>query len=477
MNDVGTGKTAASLAGLRLLDIACGENGSVEPFPVMVVAPKSMLRTWEREIRKSFPDAWGPEKRTISIVDGTPAKVRKALEPGFDFYIIGWELIRRYSRHAPYGSQAIAAGCNVDKEINALSISTLIGDEIHRITNPTSQRSMAFKFMAHQSNFRIGLSGTGIEEGAIDLWHIFHCLFPHEYSTKTSYIDRYLIEEYDEWGNRIIAGLDPSREDEFRKNFETRTRRMLIDIIPGLPEVIRNVRWVDLPPKHRKAYNSMRTTLIAEVEGGTLTAPNQLVKASRLVGLANSLGEVTIELDGTETFTMTDDSPKLDALMEDITNGDYEGHQAVVFSDSKQLLNLLATRLDSAKPAMSYSMITGDVTGEARQESMDAFQAGFKQFCLLTRAGGEGITLTAADTLIWLVHPWSFRTDTQAAARCRRIGSQIHKHIYHVDYLVKDTIDEQVVVRLNSKGEAAEEVFQDGELLAMLRDDDPDDEA
>lgn len=467
MNEVGVGKTAASLAGLRLLDIASETHGSTSPFPVLVVAPKSMLRTWEREIRKSFPDAWGEEKRTISIVDGTPAKVRKALEPGFDFYIIGWELLRRYSRIAPYGSEPIPAGANADKELNELGLSTIIGDEIHRISTPNSQRSRAFKYLAHRVNYRIGLTGTPMQEGAVDLWHILHCICPSEYQTKGSFIDRYLIEEWGEWGERIIAGLKPTREEEFRKNFEAVTRRMTTDILPNLPPVVETIRWVDLPPKHRKAYNSMRNNLIAEIEGGTLTAQNQLVKAGRLVQLANSYGELTVNDDGTESFTMTDQSPKLDALMEDISNGDYEGHQVVIFSESKQLLRFLAERLE--KNNLDFVEITGDVTGEARQQAMDDFQAGKVQFCLLTRAGGEGITLTAADTMVRLVRPWSFRIDVQAAARIRRIGSEKHEHINYIDYLVQDTIDEEIVVRLNAKGEAAEEVLRDGELLAMLK--------
>lgn len=470
MNEVGVGKTLASLSGLRLLDLASADAPEPpNPFPVLIVAPKSMLRTWEREIRKAFPDAWGEGQRSISIVDGTPAKVRKALEPGFDFYIAGWELLRRYSRLAPYGSTPMPEGANVDKELNALGFSTIIGDEIHRVSTPDSQRSRAFKYLTHRVNYRIGLTGTPIQEGGIDLWHILHCISPHEYATKTSYISRYLLEEWGEWGERIIGGLNPSRDEEFRKNFDAVTRRMTTDILPNLPPVIESVRWVTLPPKHRKAYESMRNNLIAEIDGGTLTAQNQLVKAGRLVQLANSFGELTIHDDGTETFAMTDESPKLDALMEDISNGDYEGHSVVVFSDSKQLLNFLGDRLE--KNNKSFVEITGDVTGDARQGAMDAFQEGEAQFCLLTRAGGEGITLTAADVMVRLVRPWSYRVDVQAAARIRRIGSEIHEHISYIDYIVENTMDEEIIVRLNRKGEAAEEVLRDRELLDMLRSD------
>lgn len=469
MNDVGTGKTASALTALRLREIYDEEDGPEGPFPALIVAPKSMLRTWEREIRKAFPEAWGPDQRSVSIVDGTPATVRKALEPGFDFYIIGWELLRRYSRIAAYGSTPIPAGANVEKELNALGISTIVGDEIHRITDPTSQRSRAFKYLAHHANYRIGLTGTPIQEGAIDPWHLLHCIFPAEYPTKTSYVSRYLIEEFGEWGERIIGGINPTREEEFRKNFEAVTRRMTTDIIPGLPPVIPSTRWVVLPPKHRKAYNQMKNNLIAEIEGGTLTAANQLVKAGRLVQLANSYGSLTVDPEtGAERFTMTDESPKLDAFMDDIENGDYDGHQVVVYSESKQLLRFLAGRMDK-RFHDAYVSITGDVTGDDRQRAMDIFQAGGAQFCLLTKAGGEGITLTAADTLVRLVRPWSYRTDVQVAARVRRIGSQIHEVINHIDYLVEDTIDVEIVLRLYTKGIAAEDVLRDGELLEMLR--------
>jgi SNF2 family DNA or RNA helicase len=476
-NDVGTGKTAASLAGLRLLEIAYSRGEMENPFPVLITAPKSMLRTWAREIRKAFPEAWSEDKRTISIVDGTPATVRKALEPGFDFYIIGWSKLRTYSRIAPYGSEPIPAGGNIDKELNGLGIVTLIGDEVHRAMKPTAQWSRAFKHLAYNTTYHIGLTGTPIQEGGVDLWHIMHCTLPDEYGNKGSYIKRYMLEEFDEYGVRHVTGLNPTREDEFRANFETVNRRMTKAILP-LPPITESVRWVSLPPKHRKAYNSMKNTLIAQIEGGTLTAANQLVKAGRLVQLANSYGELTVgpEVDEygqpVETFTMTDDSPKLDAFMEDVDMGDFDGHQVVVFSASKQLLNFLAGRFDTLKTPRSYVIITGDVTGEDRQKAMDAFQAGEAQFCLLTHAGGEGITLTAADTMVRLIRPWSFITDTQVAGRVLRIGSEIHDVINYIDYLVEDTIDPEIVVRLNQKGRDAEEVLQDGELLAMLQRND-----
>jgi hypothetical protein len=79
--------------------------------------------------------------------------------------------------------------------------------------------------------------------------------------------------------------------------------------------------------------------------------------------------------------------------------------------------------------------------------------------------------------MVRLIRPWSYRKDIQVAGRNLRVGSEIHEHINYIDYLVEDTIDEEIPVRLNTKGEAAEEVLRDGELEAMLRDDEPDDQA
>ncbi len=466
MSEMGVGKTASALAGLRLLEIASGEGSTPDPFPILVVAPKSMLRTWEREIRKSFPDAWKAEHRSISIVDGTPAKVRKALEPGHDIYIVGWELLRRYSRLAPYGSTPTPEGANVEKELNALQFSTIIGDECHRVTDGSTQRSRAFKYLCHRARYRIGLTGSPIGEGAVDLWHLLHTIAPHEYPAKGAYVARWLSEEWGEWGERIIGGLRPDREDEFRANFETLTRRMTTDILPGLPPVVESIRWVTLPPKHRKAYESMKNNLIAEIEGGVLTAQNMLVRTGRLVQLANSLGELTVEEDGTSTYTMTDESPKLDAFVADIVDGDFDGHSVVVFSSSKQLLKFLAERLE--KINKKYVMVTGDVTGADRQVAVDLFQSGGAQFCLITQAGGEGITLTRADTMVRLVRHWSYRIDTQVAARIRRIGSESHARINYIDYAVEDSIEQNILLALHQKQEAAELVLQDQRFILSL---------
>lgn len=454
MNGTGTGKTRSALAGLRMI---ADEGGEV--FPAMIAAPLSMLRTWEDEIEAFFPDA------SISVVTGTPAKVKKALEPGADFYIICWDSLRRYSRLAPYASVKLADGENEDKEIQALGLQTFIGDEIHRAKNPESKRTRAAWRIAHGCRYVIGLTGTPMQDTPEDLYGVLHLIAPEEYPTKTGFMERYVDYEWNIWGGRDVDGIKPDREDEWIANFDTRTRRMTKEmVLDFLPPKIETVRWVELPTKHRKAYEQLEDTYMVQLEESTMTVDNQLVLAGRLLQLANAMGE--INEDGEYVMT-ADKSPKVDAFMDDYINGDYDNESIVVFSDSRQLLTLVEAALIKAK--VEFVAIHGGVTGDERKLAMDTFQGGHVPVCLLTRAGGEGITLTEASTMVRLFRPWSLTVHEQVEDRVHRIGSEQHEVIRYVDYLVEDTIELGQLTRLAEKKARSKEVLRDDELLEMLR--------
>jgi SNF2 family DNA or RNA helicase len=453
MNETGSGKSRSSLAGLSLIDASLGG-----VFPLAIVAPKSMLITWKREIEGFFPD------KDVRIAAGTPTKVKAALEPGADVYIVGWDTIRKYSRLASYGSIALSAEEKRSKEMQELGLKSVIFDECHRASNPKSQRTRAAWAVAEGADHRIGLTGTPIQDTPEDLYGVLHLLFPDEYPTKTAYVDRYLQIDWNEWGGREVKGLHPVRAPEFLTNLDTISRRLTkAMVMPFLPEKIYEMRWVTLPPKLRKAYNEMKDTLIAELETGTVVAGSTLERAGRLIQLANAPGYME-----DTRFIMEAPSPKVDAFMDDVLSGDFDGQQVVVFSDSRELIKVLSEEMTKKK--IEYVMITGDVTGEDRQVAMDTFQEGKVDFCLLTRAGGEGITLTAASTMVRLMRPWSFTVHKQVEDRVHRIGSERHDHITYIDYVTEDTVEMGQIVRLNAKEGRAQEVLRDAELLAMLKE-------
>jgi SNF2 family DNA or RNA helicase len=195
--------------------------------------------------------------------------------------------------------------------------------------------------------------------------------------------------------------------------------------------------------------------------------------ANRLIQLANGTGtveedtdpetgEVSVRLQMTSSF-------KVEAFLEDYESGDYDSAAGlIVFSDSRQVANLLDAALTADDIPHGY--INGDVTGDDRQKVIDEFQSGEYKMIVITRAGSEGITLTAADTMVRLVRPWSSVVHWQVQARNLRIGSEIHEHIRYIDYLVEDSVEQKQLRMLFDKSRRAQEVLRDEEFAELLAD-------
>lgn len=450
LDETGCGKSRTALAGVAKLE---------DPFPMMIVAPKSMLRTWEKEAHMFF----GPGTLDVRVIAGTPKQRTTALEPGGHIYVVSYSTLRQHSRLSGYGKAKLTEAQREPKELNAIDFRTVLVDEAHRAKNPTAAQTRALWAAAGNAPYRIAMTGTPIQENAEDLWALLHFVEPDVFTSKSAYADRYLNMEWNRWGGRDVTGLKPGTRDEFFAVFDAMSRRVTKDAaLPFLPPKLFEVRWVELPPKLRKAYNSMQKDLIAELETTTLAASSVLERAGRLLQLANSSGEV--DADG--VYHMTLPSPKVESFLDDLAAGDFGDQSVVVFSDSRQLVDLLSSELD--RLGYDHLAITGDVTGDDRQEAMDKFQAGEVKLLLLTRAGGEGITLTKASTMVRLVRSWSHTVHRQSEDRVHRIGSEQHSSVTYVDYVVADTVEEGQLIRLNSKEAAAQEVLRDRDLLNIL---------
>lgn len=453
LDETGTGKTRGVCAGLALLT-----HQGANIFPAMIIAPKSVLINWQRELEPYFPD------KDIRVVQGTPAKMRDAIAPGGDIYVMGWGSLRKYSRMAPYGSKAMTDAQKTDKEIQALGLRTIVADEIHRAKSCEAQQTRCLWAAADPCSFRIGLTGTPVQETPDDLYGILRALFPTDFPTKTSYRDRWISYEWNLWGGLDINGFKAERKEEFFKIFDGLSRRLTKEVVlPFLPDKIYERRWVDMLPKQRRAYEEMKDDFVTRLESSTMAADSPMVQMGRLLQLANSMGD----LDADGKFVMTGPSPKIDAFLEDAICGDFDGHQVVVFSDSRELLDLLEVEMTKAK--LDFVVINGDVTGADRQAAIDIFQEGKVQYCLLSRAGGEGITLTAADIMVRLTRPWSYTTHTQVEDRVHRIGAENHDSVTYIDYFTRDSVEIAQDRRREKKGINAQEVLRDDEILEMLR--------
>lgn len=491
-DEPGLGKTAQAIRGLKRVQ----EEGS-EVFPALIVCPNTLKKNWQREFNQWWPDV------KVQVISGTPVQRRKAFETEADVYVINWESLRTHSRLLSYGSIALArcsecgghdsktttARCEVhERELNRINFKSVVADEIHRSKDPKSKQTRALWAASGNAETRFALTGTPIANTVVDLWPILHWLDVKEWPSKTKWLDRYVNTFMNHFGALVILGLKPEMESEFYAGIHPRMRRMLkARVLPWLPEVINDRRDVEMGAKQAKAYNQMLDNMMAmldatpedqmqnaeiaagAMDGGVVVAPNPLTQTARLLQFASAYG--TMELvDGGEKMLLSDPSCKVDALMDDMKNGDFGEDSVAVCAVSRQLIELLSARMTKEK--IPHGLITGAQSGDERQKAIDDFQSGRIKWILFTaQAGGVGITLTTARRLVMLQRPWSLVDYKQALDRVHRIGSEIHDSIIITDYVTEGTIEERVIEALDSKAENFEQVVRDkSKLLDILKE-------
>jgi SNF2 family DNA or RNA helicase len=477
-DEPGLGKTAQAIRALKLLQ----ENGT-PIFPALIVCPNTLKKNWKREFDKWWPGL------DIQIIKGSATQRRKQFDEPAQVFIINWESLRGHSRLAPYGSVALARckdcgghdekvtenRCEVHKrELNGIDFKAVIADEIHRSKEPKSKQSRALWAATGDADIRYALTGTPIANNVLDLWSILHWISPEEWPSKTRWIDRMVNTMLNAFGGMMVLGVKPHMEPEFYAALNPRMRRMLkAKVLPWLPEMMFERRDVEMSTKQKKAYDQMRDMMIAELEGGeAITAPSALTQTIRLLQFASSYAEIAVnEETGEIKAILADPSCKVDALMDDIKNGDFGNDSVAVCAVSRQLIYLLSAALTKEK--IAHGLITGAQTEDERQQAVDDFQAGKIKWILFTaQAGGVGITLTAARRLIMLQRPWSLVDHRQALDRVHRIGSEIHDSIIVTDYVTEGTIEERVIQVLETKADNFEQIVRDKDkLLTLLKDD------
>ena len=477
-DEPGLGKTAQAIRALKELN----DRGE-EVFPILIVCPNTLKNNWAREFARWWPDV------TTQVIKGSAVQRKKQFEQPAQIFIINWESLRSHSRLSPYGSISLtrcrACGgqdekisenrCEVHlRELNNFKFKAVVADEIHRSKDPKSKQSRALWSASGNSEIRFALTGTPIANNVVDLWSILHWISPKDWPSKTKWIDRMVDVMLNAFGGMMVLGVKPQMQDEFYKSVNPYMRRMLKKVVlPNLPPVLKERRDVEMSTKQKKAYEQMRDLMISELESGdTLAAPSVLTQTIRLLQFASSYATIAVnEVTGEPRAVLDAPSCKIDALMDDIENGDFGDDSVAVSAVSKQLINLLSAELTKKK--ISHGLITGDQDEDERQKAIDDFQSGAIKWILFTaQAGGVGITLTSARRLIMLQRPWSLVDYKQVLDRVHRIGSEIHDSIVITDYVTEGTIEERVIQVLETKADNFEQIVKDkDQLLKLLQDD------
>lgn len=473
-DEMGTGKTPQTIRTLQNLS-----NGGAQVFPAVVVAPNNMTITWRKEFERWYPGV------DAVVVKGSASKRVRMLSEKHDVYIINYEGLRSHTRLAPYGSVRLKhcivcdpmlpdtkanqqKGCErCKKELNLITFKSIIVDEAHRMKDPKAKQTRAcWALRSNETEFVYCLTGTAVANAPHDLWPALHMISPEEWPSRSKYIDRYCTVSFNLFGGMTVTGLSPATQDEFFGVVDPRMRRMpKAAVLPHLPAKTFTQRYVDMTPKQAKAYKQMEEGMLAVLdsgdEAGVTMALNPLVQMTRLSQFASAYAEVTA--DG--HVVMAAPSNKVTALLEIME--DMGGKPVVVFAQSRQLIELAAAEL--RKKDVNFGMIVGGQSADEREIEKTKFQDGHLDAILCTiAAGGIGITLTRADTAIFLQRSWSMVENKQAEDRVHRIGSEVHDKVEIIDIISIDTLEDRQRVVLAGKEDRLEEVMRDKDTLKRV---------
>lgn len=452
----GLGKTGVTIRTLQVLQ-AMG----LEPYPALVVCPNSLKRTvWSRELER-----WAPELM-VSVVDGGAVTRRKQIAERADVTVINYESMRLHTHVAGYGSMKLTEKEKEPKELNELHLRTVICDEAHRLRGVQTVQTRAAWALLHAAEYRYLLTGTPVNNHAGDLWGLLHGVLPDWFPAKTKYLDRYCVIGYNWFGGTDILGLKPENTEEFRAVTEPIIRRIPKEAaLPQLPPKMPvQYRETMMTPKQAKLYRQMEDKLVAwldEDAGNLITAPTALAQMIRLLQFASAYAEVNEKGD----VKLTNPSSKVDDMMELLDEmGD---EPLVVAAVSRQLIELAAARLGEA--GIPHGLVTGAQSVTERATAVQNFQDGSIRVILLTLgAGAEGLTLTRADTMLFLQRSFSPLENAQAEDRIHRIGSEGHSHITIIEQITPGTVEERKRDMLEAKGERIEEILADKVMLRKL---------
>lgn len=476
-DEMGTGKTPQTIFTL-MNNLRLGK----DPFPALVIAPNNMVLTWKKEIERFWPGA------VVNVIKGHAGWRREMIKKPAHFYVMNFEGVRTHSKLAGYGSirlrrcyqcdpsmpndrQHQPSRCEVHpKELNQKAWKTLIIDEAHRMKDPGTKQSRAIKALrTRDTRFVYCLTGTPLGDAPVDLWPALNLISPYEFPSRQAFIDRYCLIGYSLFGTMNVIGLNPQNKEEFFKIVEPRFRRMpKAAVLPFLPDKVRTTRYVEMHPKQAKAYAQMDKNEIAVLvredgTAGVAVAANPLTELTRLMQFSSAYAEKTE--DG--HVRLSKPSNKIEALLE-LLEEMGETEPAVVFAQSRQLIELTAQELDAHK--ITYSKIVGGQNAWEREEAKDRFQNGQVRVILCTiAAGGIGITLTRSKYAIFLQRSWSMIENKQAEDRVHRIGSEVHDVINIVDIVSVGTIEEGQMMALAGKEDRLQEFVRDADIVASMQ--------
>jgi SNF2 family DNA or RNA helicase len=310
---------------------------------------------------------------------------------------------------------------------------TVFFDEAQFFKNPITQTARAVKRI--KAEYRFALTGTPVENSLEELWSIFHVVFP----------DLFLgLKEYSNLSRKKIA----------RRIRPFLLRRMKEDVLSELPEKIESVDSVELFPEQKKLYAAylakLRHDTLKHLDKDTLRK-NRIKILAGLTRLRQICCHPALFVDGYKGK-----SAKFEQLMQIIQESKISGRRVLIFSQFTKMLGFIGSEL--ANQGLPFFYLDGQTPSEDRVEICQQFNEGERDYFLISlKAGGTGLNLTGADTVILYDLWWNPAVEEQAADRAHRIGQT---NIVQVIKLVtRGTIEEKMNELQDKKRHLIEEII------------------
>ena len=418
-DDMGLGKTLQTIAHVMIEK----EQGRLDR-PAMIVTLTSLVGNWTRELARFAPSLkvavyHGPDRSTAELAK-------------HDVVVTTYPLVAR------------------DRdELAAIPLHLLVLDEAHAIKNANAQASEAVR--ALDARHRLCLSGTPIENHLGELWSLFDFLNPGLLGGRDEFTVHYRHPIEDKADKTRLEAL----RDRVRPFILRRTKD---SVAPELPAKTQLVRAVELTGAQRELYESIRIAAHTDIRshirqrgfaGSTIAILDALLKLRQVC--------CDPRLVGIEAARSVTETAKLDVLLELVTKQLGEGRRILVFSQFARMLGLISEALLAR--GIGHVTLTGHTPD--RQKPIDAFQAGRADVFLISlKAGGAGLNLTGADSVIHYDPWWNPAAQAQATDRAHRIGQT--KPVFVFDLIAAGSVEETMLALQRRKRLLADAILERG---------------
>uniref|UniRef100_A0A672M8E3 Chromodomain-helicase-DNA-binding protein 2-like n=1 Tax=Sinocyclocheilus grahami TaxID=75366 RepID=A0A672M8E3_SINGR len=424
-DEMGLGKTIQTISFLSYL---FHQHQLYGPF--LLVVPLSTLTSWQREF-----DTWAPDMNVVVYLGDVTS--RKTIRD--------YEWIHQQTKRIKFNAllttyEILLKDKGVLGNINWAFLGV---DEAHRLKNDDS---LLYKTLIDfRSNHRLLITGTPLQNSLKELWSLLHFLMPDKF------------ESWEDFEDEHGKGRDNGYQSLHKVLEPFLLRRVKKDVEKSLPAKVEQILRVDMSAQQKQFYKWILTRNYKALSKGTrgsssgfLNVVMELKKCCNHGFLIKQPEEVENETKQEHLQSLVRGSGKLVLLHKLLTRLRERGNRVLIFSQMVRMLDILAEYLSLNR--YPFQRLDGSIKGELRKQALDHFNAeGSEDFCFLlsTRAGGLGINLASADTVVIFDSDWNPQNDLQAQARAHRIGQKKQVNIYRL--VTKGTVEEDIIERAKKK--------------------------